>query len=83
MEKAVELLKNPDNMADFGLQVMMMLHNSREINLVDSVIDAIYTAFAEMALAKPIEIQEIPEGADEETTDKIKEANEKATETNK
>ena len=62
---------------------MMMLHNSREINLVDSVVDAIYTSFAEMALAKPIEIQEIPEGADEETTDKIKEANEKATETNK
>jgi predicted transcriptional regulator len=83
LEKAIELLKNPENMADYGLQVLMMLHNSREINLVDSVIDAVYTSVAEMALAKPIEIQEIPDGADEETTDKIKEANEKATETNK
>lgn len=60
----------------------MEQHTNREIVLVDGVVDAVYAAICQIALAKPVEMQEVPEGADEEAAEKIKEANEKATETN-
>jgi hypothetical protein len=51
--------------------------------LQDGVVDAIYNSICSIALAKPAEMEEVPEGADEETADKIKENNEKAQENNK
>ena len=46
------------------------------------MVDAIYNSVCEIALAKPAEIQEIPEEAEEEDKDKIKEANEAAQKLN-
>ncbi len=82
LEKAIELLKTPENVADYGLKVLLQLNQSREINLIDSVVDAVYSSVCGIALAKPTEMQEVTEGADEETADKIKEANEAAQKEN-